>query len=168
VLIGGTDSPGGGGRGYAAGMATLRTHLAAVTAYQTGKGDRLRSIAPWHHALLGLGLVVGCAGPRPATRPPAGDARSFQVTATEANRAIELAEAAIDRSGAKPEAYRLIRAVNLTAPDGAYRGPTYWRLTFKRRDLVPATADAELGAGGEVFVDVDTAEAEATIAAYGE
>jgi hypothetical protein len=92
----------------------------------------------------------------------------FQVTATEANRAIELAEAAIGKSGAKAEAYRLIRAINLMAPDGAYRGPSYWRLTFKRRDLVPDTVDAELGAGGEIFVDVDTKDATATIAGHGE
>lgn len=38
ALIGGTDSPGGGGRGYAAGAAVLATHIAAVRAFKTAQG----------------------------------------------------------------------------------------------------------------------------------
>jgi hypothetical protein len=91
-----------------------------------------------------------------------------QVTATEAHRAIELAEGTLGRAGIRLADYRLLRAVNLIGPDSVYRGPDYWRLTFKRRDLVPATADKELGAGGELFVDVDIATATATIAGHGE
>lgn len=38
TLISTTDSPGSGGRGYAAGLAVLNGHIAAVRAYATGKG----------------------------------------------------------------------------------------------------------------------------------
>jgi hypothetical protein len=38
TLIGGTDTPGGGGRGYAAGAAVLATHIAAVRAFKTAQG----------------------------------------------------------------------------------------------------------------------------------
>lgn len=38
ALIGGTDTPGAGGRGYAAGTAVLATHIAAVRAFKTAQG----------------------------------------------------------------------------------------------------------------------------------
>lgn len=38
TLIGGTDTPGAGGRGYAAGAAVLATHIAAVRAFKTSQG----------------------------------------------------------------------------------------------------------------------------------
>jgi hypothetical protein len=38
ALIGGTDTPGGGGRGYAAGATVLATHIAAIRAFKTAQG----------------------------------------------------------------------------------------------------------------------------------
>jgi hypothetical protein len=38
TLIGGTDTPGGGGRGYAAGTAVLAGHITAVRAFKTAQG----------------------------------------------------------------------------------------------------------------------------------
>jgi len=38
TLIGGTDTPGGGGRGYAAGAAVLAGHITAVRAFKTAQG----------------------------------------------------------------------------------------------------------------------------------
>jgi hypothetical protein len=38
ALISGTDTPGAGGRGYAAGVAVLAGHIAAVRAYKSSKG----------------------------------------------------------------------------------------------------------------------------------
>lgn len=38
ALIGGTDTPGGGGRGYAAGAAVLATSIAAIRAFKTAQG----------------------------------------------------------------------------------------------------------------------------------
>jgi hypothetical protein len=38
TLIGGTDTPGGGGRGYAAGAAVLAGHITAIRAFKTAQG----------------------------------------------------------------------------------------------------------------------------------
>jgi hypothetical protein len=38
TLIGGTDTPGGGGRGYAAGVAVLAGHIAAIRAFKASQG----------------------------------------------------------------------------------------------------------------------------------
>jgi hypothetical protein len=90
----------------------------------------------------------------------------FSVTATEANRAVELAEKAI--AAKTPVAgYQLTAAINMFAGN-EYRGPSFWRLTFKKRDLIPADADSELGAGGQIFVDVDLKANVATITGFGE
>ena len=90
----------------------------------------------------------------------------FSVTAAEVNRAVELAEKVI--AGRTPvAAYQLTSAIHMVA-GAEYRGPSFWRLTFKRRDLIPADADSEIGAGGQIFVDVDTKTGIATITGFGE
>jgi hypothetical protein len=90
----------------------------------------------------------------------------FNVTAAELNRAVELAEKAI--AAKTPVAgYQLTSAINMVA-GREYRGPAFWRLTFKRRDLIPPDAESELGAGGEIFVDVDTKTNLATVTGFGE
>jgi hypothetical protein len=38
AIIGGTDTPGGGGRGYAAGAAVLATHIAAIRVFKAAQG----------------------------------------------------------------------------------------------------------------------------------
>ncbi len=90
----------------------------------------------------------------------------FSVTAAEVNRAVELAEKVI--AARTPVAgYQLTSAINMVAGK-EYRGPSFWRLTFKRRDLIPADAESELGAGGQIFVDVDIKAGTATITGFGE
>jgi len=88
------------------------------------------------------------------------------VTAAEVNRAVTLAEKAIS-ARARPADYQLISAINMVAGND-YRGPAFWRLRFKRRDLIPADAEGILGAGGEIMIDVDTQTGVATITGYGE
>jgi hypothetical protein len=90
----------------------------------------------------------------------------FSVTAAEVNRAVTLAEKAIT-STARPTDYQLISAINLVA-GSEYRGPAFWRLRFKRRDLIPADAEGVLGAGGELLVDVDVHTGVATLVGHGE
>ena len=90
----------------------------------------------------------------------------FSVTAIEVNRAVEIAEKAIAAKTPVAE-YQLTSAINMVAGN-EYRGPAFWRLTFKRRELIPADADGELGAGGQIFVDVDTKAGAATITGFGE
>jgi hypothetical protein len=92
---------------------------------------------------------------------------SVSLTAAELNRAIALAEQTLTASGASPAELKLTSAVNMTA-GREYRGPAYWRVTFKRRDLIPKDSSSELGAGGEIFIDVDLDANLAKIAGRGE
>ena len=100
--------------------------------------------------------------------PSPGDKKMWvSLTAQELGRAVELAERAMSASGAVVTELKLTNAVNMMA-GREYRGPAYWRLTFKRRDLIPKDATSELGAGGEIFVDVDLDANVAKIAGRGE
>jgi hypothetical protein len=92
---------------------------------------------------------------------------SASVTAKELLRAVELAERTVLASGTALESLKLTRAVNMMA-GSEYRGPAYWRVTFKRRDLIPKDAVSEIGAGGEIFVDVDLDGGTAKISGLGE
>jgi hypothetical protein len=123
----------------------------------------MTNVARWAILVLGLAAITGC--PRPNATPPANGDRSMaiQETEREVHDAVALAEPVLAAAGAKPSDYRLLRAINLVSPKGDYRGPAYWALTFKRRDLVPADESSELGAGGEIRVDVDTAKRVASI-----
>lgn len=89
-------------------------------------------------------------------------------TSRECEEAIALAEAMLPTIGANPPDYKLITAQNLSTPAGVYRGPQFWHLSFKLRELIPSTPQAEVGAGGEIFVEVDLTEQRAWLAGYGE
>lgn len=56
----------------------------------------------------------------------------------------------------------------LTAAEALLALPGRWRLTYKPRRLVPGTAEQEIGAGGEVFVEVDLSTGDARVAGRGE
>jgi hypothetical protein len=100
--------------------------------------------------------------------PPPGDKKMwFSLTAQELGRAVELAERTVSASGSALAELKLTNAVSMMA-GREYRGPAYWRLTFKRRDLIPKDTASELGAGGEIFVDVDLDTNVAKIAGHGE
>jgi hypothetical protein len=99
---------------------------------------------------------------------PPGDKKMWvSLTAKELGRAVELAEQTVTTSGANLAELQLTSAVNMMS-GREYRGPAYWRLTFKRRDLIPKDSTSELGAGGEIFVDVDLGANVAKIAGRGE
>jgi hypothetical protein len=97
---------------------------------------------------------------------PKGGTMLFSAT-KELNRAIDLAERTVAGSGDDISGLRVTAAINMMAGN-EYRGPTFWRVTFKRRDLIPKDASSELGAGGEIFVDVDLTANVAKIAGRGE
>lgn len=89
-------------------------------------------------------------------------------SAIEVDHAIELAEDSLRQAGSLAD-FRLLRDINLVGPDPVYRGPALRATPLQSRpDMVPGTADEELGAGGEIFVDVDTAAATAIMAGCGE
>lgn len=70
----------------------------------------------------------------------------------ELDAATALALPLLESGNYKAADYRLIHAQNVISV-----GPQLWRLRFKARRLIPATADSEIGAGGEVEIEVDLA-----------
>jgi hypothetical protein len=68
---------------------------------------------------------------------------------------------------ADPSHYKLVVAENVLA-GAAHGGPHLWRLTFKLRELLPHNGDSAIGAGVEIFVEVDLAAQRARLAGYGE
>lgn len=85
--------------------------------------------------------------------------------AIELGRALELASGLLAERGEDRAAYRIVEALNRLRGDGG--GPEVWRVTFKRRDLIPADG-SEIGMGGEVQVDVDLGSGTARIGGFGE
>jgi hypothetical protein len=87
--------------------------------------------------------------------------------ADEARAAIGLAVAFLPSVAPDPSEYQLVAAESQVRGADPPR-PDIWRLTFKRRALIPRTADAEIGAGGELFIEVDLASRGARLLGHGE
>ena len=85
----------------------------------------------------------------------------------ECQRAMNLAVEVLAEREIELERYRVVAAENLIKGP-TYRGPQAWRITFKLRALLPDTTQAEVGAGGELLVEVDLSTGEAVLAGYGE
>jgi len=85
----------------------------------------------------------------------------------DCREAIALAVALLGTEDLDPAQYKLVAAVlAIAGPD--YAGPHIWRLTFKLRSLIPQSADAEVGKGGEVLVEADVAGHTARLQGHGE
>lgn len=85
----------------------------------------------------------------------------------ECQCAIRLAVDLLSDRGEDLDQYKLISVVNLIkGPD--YAGPQKWRLSFKRRALIPQGDQAEVGSGGELFVEVDLTAQASQFRGYGE
>lgn len=77
--------------------------------------------------------------------------------------AVRLAEKLLVEKNVDLNQLTLVRAEYI--PRGA---AFVWRLTLKRRDLLPATPEEPIGAGGETFVEVDVGAGQARITGTGE
>jgi hypothetical protein len=122
-------------------------------------------VAAPHTITLAVALLFAGACAH-GTALPGDNTMPSHLTAKELERAVELAERVVAVSSALDQ-LKLTSAVNMTAGRD-YRGPAYWRVTFKRRDLIPKDSASELGAGGEIFVDVDLDTNVARISGHGE
>jgi hypothetical protein len=60
--------------------------------------------------------------------------------------------------------YRLVAVESVSTG----REPSLWRLTLKPCSLLPRSSNARIGAGGELFVQVDTARCAISSVTYGE
>lgn len=85
---------------------------------------------------------------------PFGQSRQDAInpSAKECVAAIEIATSSAELRRIDLTKYKLIAARNLIAEAGA----SVWQLTFKPNRLIPPNSGTRIGAGGEVFVQVDT------------
>lgn len=98
--------------------------------------------------------------------PPRGCARRWSTcSAGWATPSPGVAAQLVDA----PTDYHLVSVQNgVSSSAGAIYNPNLWRLTFKPQELVPSTASVEMGAGGELFIEVDLASSRARLAGKGE
>jgi hypothetical protein len=98
----------------------------------------------------------------------AGTATPELAPEKECLEAIGLAKDLLATLKLKPSDYKLIVMKNLVVRGNEYKGPQYWDITFKSRSVIPDKADECVGAGGEIFIDVDLSARKATLRGYGE
>lgn len=101
--------------------------------------------------------MVGSQSVRPFVDPSAAECRE----------AIELASAWMAQHY-DMSTFKLIAAENAVRKGPGFAGPAVWRLTYKPRRLVPQDADAEVGAGGEILIEVNLDGEVATMLGRGE
>lgn len=89
-------------------------------------------------------------------------------TAGDCARAIQLAEQVLSAGGNEVSRYTLVCAQYTTATTREFAGVMSWRLAFKRRDLLPTGPNEPIGAGGEIFVEINLHDGRAVITGYGE
>lgn len=82
-------------------------------------------------------------------------------------RAIALAGRFMSKSKIDPRLYRLVKA-ELTIGQQGPAAQSVWMLTFKPAALIPQTSEQVMGAGGELFLQVDLATEEVVLRGYGE
>jgi hypothetical protein len=87
--------------------------------------------------------------------------------ARECQAAMSLGIALLTTRNMDPTQYKLVLAENVIKGP-AYAGPHIWQLTFKLKRLIPETIDSKIGAGGELFVEVDLSTHKAKLLGYGE
>lgn len=83
------------------------------------------------------------------------------ITANDLVEAISIAEGSFPTDD-QPSNHQLISAELMLGGRPGGSGVRVWRLTFKPARLLPETADAPIGAGGELFFTVDLDERTAT------
>lgn len=116
-------------------------------------------------------LIGGCCQrvqPRCPTQQEAkGMSDQQEGVDQDCRGAVLLATALMKDKGEDPALYKLVAAENRLKghPDAA---PHKWRLTFKLRRLIPEEVGGIMGAGGELFIEVDTATRQAKLAGVGE
>jgi hypothetical protein len=111
----------------------------------------MRRIIPSIVALSCVVLLVGCASSRShITHQPANAASGADITGLRDAVAIA-ASAILEQSPYPASDYVLTAARQMTI-----KGKYIWRVTFKPSQLLPEDPSKEaIGAGGEIFVNVD-------------
>ena len=83
-------------------------------------------------------------------------------------KVIQIADNCLIDNQIDLEKYKLIKAENLHINNSKYIGPNKWYVVFKLKKLIPKDENGILGAGGEIFVEVNLKDDKAKILGYGE
>ena len=86
----------------------------------------------------------------------------------ECRAAIELGLRALTAENLDGGPYKLVQVENLLKGAVPKSDPNVWRLTFKAQRLIPSTADAIIGAGGEIYFEVNLASGQAYLTGRGD
>ena len=117
---------------------------------------------------LQLVLVSAILTLLPAIIPNFGSVFASEATPSEeCQQAIDIANQFLPTLNLNPADYQLIKVENLVVTGDHYLAPQIWRLTYKLRDLIPEDG-GEIGAGGEVFIQVDISSGVARLQGFGE
>jgi len=117
---------------------------------------------------LQLVLVSAILTLLPAIIPNFGSVFASEATPSEeCQQAIDIANQFLPTLNLNPADYQLIKVENLVVTGDHYLAPQIWRLTYKLRDLIPEDG-GEIGAGGEVFIQVDISTGVARLQGFGE
>ena len=81
--------------------------------------------------------------------------------------AIQLGIELLEAKGIETSLYKIVAAENLISRR-YFVGAHVWHLAFKPRRLIPDSSNVEIGAGGEVFVEVDAVTGQAVLLGHGE
>lgn len=95
-------------------------------------------------------------------------ARNSSAPSVELEEAAALANAFLPTLDRNPKELKLVKAENLVFRGPSLLGPSIWRFTYKERSLIPKDGRALLGAGGELFIEVDLDKKKATFLGVGE
>lgn len=93
---------------------------------------------------------------------------SEEPQSQEVIKVIQIAEKCLLYNQIDLKRYKLIKAENLYINNSKYIGPNKWYVVFKAKHLIPKDEKDLLGAGGEIFVEVDLKGDQAKILGYGE
>jgi hypothetical protein len=93
---------------------------------------------------------------------------SEEPQSQEVIKVIQIAEKCLLDNQIDLKRYKLIKAENLYINNSKYIGPNKWYVVFKANHLIPEDEKGLLGAGGEIFVEVDLKDDKGKILGYGE
>ena len=109
-------------------------------------------------AVFMLSIVASCTG-SDTTRPQAAS----RPATSDLNKAVSIALAELSDLGKPQDEYKLVSAQQILL-----KGKYVWHVTFKLAKSLPADpATQAIGAGGEIFINVDLNTGE-TVVTYGE
>ena len=97
-----------------------------------------------------------------------GQNKDVEVKDVEYLKVIELADNLFPTIEIERQEYKLISINNLVIKGSDYQGPHIWHLTYKLKSIIPDDENSIIGAGGEIFIEINLIENKAKLLGFGE